>query len=170
MSAFGRLLLVSTALAPVLLVYGAAIFFEHRARAISLSVVAAIFVPMCHALLAYIRRHGSSEETTIEEVSGKDTDILSFLVAYMLPVALAEKIQVNPLALFTFLGLMGLVLFRADIYHVNPLMGILGYHFYEVKSQSGATYLVVTRRREPLLPGALAFVRLSRTLLLEREA
>jgi hypothetical protein len=64
---------------------------------------------------------------------------------------------------------MGLVLFRADIYHVNPILGMIGYHFYQVKSKTKVTYLLVTRSKAPLPPGDLAYIRLSRTLLLERD-
>lgn len=170
MTALGRLLLVSTALAPVLLVYGSAIFFERRMTAISLGIVAFLLLAICHLLLTYIRRHGSVEETEIEEVSGKDSDILSFLVAYLLPVVLAEKVEVNLLAFATFLAVMGLVLFRSDIFHVNPLMGMLGYHFYQVKSQGKVSYLLITRRKEPLVPASLRYVRLSRSLILEFDS
>lgn len=167
LSNMGRVLLVATALAPILLVYGAAIFFEHRVLATSLAVVAALLVALCHLLLRMIRRHGTNERVEVEAITAKDTEILSFLVAYMLPIILGEQVKANPLAITVFIGIMALVFFRSDIYHVNPLMGMLGYHFYEVTATSKVTYLLVTDRKDPLTPDDLITKRLSRNLLLE---
>lgn len=167
LSGLGRLLLVATALAPILLVYGAAIFFEDRDLAFSLVAVAVLLVVICHMLLRFMRRHGGSERVRLENVTAKDTDILSFLVAYMLPIILGEEFQANPLAIATFIGILGLVFFRSDIYHVNPLMGILGYHFYQVTTSSKISYLLVTTRKDPMRPGDLMVRRVSRNLLME---
>lgn len=154
-------------MAPILLVYGAAIFFENRDLALSLAAVAVLLVVVCHLLLRFIRHHGGTERVQIETVTAKDTDILSFLVAYMLPIILGEEVQANPLATATFIAIMGLVFFRSDIYHVNPLMGILGYHFYQITTSSKISYLLVTNRKDPMRPGDMTVRRVSRNLLME---
>jgi len=167
LSNLGRLSLTATALAPILLVYGAAIFFEKRIWAVVLTVVAALLVVICHLLLRHMLRHGMAERVEIESIKAKDTEILSFLVAYLLPILLGDKVTANPLAIVVFVGIMGLVFFRSDIYHVNPLMGMLGYHFYAVTTTSKITYLLVTTSKEPMRPGGLVYRPLSQRLLME---
>jgi hypothetical protein len=57
--------------------------------------------------------------------------------------------------LITFMTVVGLVLVQLQILHVNPLLGILGYHFYEIERADGDSALVISRSRQLPEPGAL---------------
>jgi hypothetical protein len=56
--------------------------------------------------------------------------------------------------------IVGLVLVQLQILHVNPLLGILGFHFYEVELSDSDTALVISRSRD-LPPKAVAGRRLA---------
>ena len=43
---------------------------------------------------------------------------------------------------------------QLQILHVNPLLGILGFHFYEVELKNSDTALVISRSRELPTNGA----------------
>lgn len=167
LNGLARLLLVSTSLAPILLIYAAAIVEERSVLATGLAVASVLLVLLCWLLLFYVTRVPGTESIEITSVSGKDTEIVSFLVAYMLPVLLGKQLESNLWALIVFVAVLGLVLFKANVHHVNPLMGMLGYHFYEVEASSKIKYLMITRRRTPFRPGTFLVKYLSPTLLLE---
>lgn len=38
------------------------------------------------------------------------------------------------------------VLWGTHSVQVNPILGMLGFHFYEVETKDGITYLMITRR------------------------
>ena len=44
--------------------------------------------------------------------------------------------------------MVGLVLVQLQILHVNPLLGMLGFHFYQVELKNSDTALVITRSRD----------------------
>jgi len=48
-----------------------------------------------------------------------------------------------PVALFVF-GVIFLAVYHSNSFHFNPLLGCVGFHFYEVKCDDGMTYLLVT--------------------------
>lgn len=51
-------------------------------------------------------------------------------------------------AITIFVGmLIFIVIFNSHTYHFNPLLGIIGYHFYEVKTSGGITYVLMTRKQ-----------------------
>jgi hypothetical protein len=45
------------------------------------------------------------------------------------------------LVLFTF------VAFTTHIYHFNPIFGLFGYHFFEVTTKNGISYVLMSKRQ-----------------------
>ena len=60
----------------------------------------------------------------------------------------ASKDPTNLIALSVFMLMVGLVLVQLQILHVNPLLGMLGFHFYQVELKNSDTALVITRSRD----------------------
>ena len=44
------------------------------------------------------------------------------------------------------LGIIFLVITHAGAFHFNPVMGLLGYHFYAVKDRDGIPNLLISRK------------------------
>ncbi len=167
LSSFARLLLVATSLAPVAIVYGASLLPGDWLGFATWVAVAVLLTVACLLVLAAARKHAEKESLNVGEGESKDTEVLAFLVAYVLPLIARDQTAANPWALVAFLAIMAAVVFRCNVYHVNPLLGVLGYHFYKAKATSGTTYLVVTKRPRPPTEGQLAVVLLSPFLALE---
>lgn len=55
-------------------------------------------------------------------------------------------------------------------YHFNPLMSVLGYHFYEVTDTGGVSYVLITRRSLHTARSAARVVRLSEYIILDVDA
>ncbi len=43
-------------------------------------------------------------------------------------------------------GMLLFVLWTTHAIQVNPVLGLLGYHYYEVETQEGITYLMISKR------------------------
>jgi hypothetical protein len=43
------------------------------------------------------------------------------------------------------LGIIFLVIAHAGAFHFNPVMGLLGYHFYAVKNGDGVSHLLISK-------------------------
>ena len=147
LSRFAQAFLAATALAPVLLVWAAASFAASRSYALSAVLVAVLLVGVCVGLLALAKRELQTDPVTITKAVRMDKEALGFLVAYALPVV-ASKDPTNLAALAVFMLMVGLVLVQLQILHVNPLLGMLGFHFYQVELENSDTALVITRSRD----------------------
>ena len=147
LSRFAQTFLAATALAPVLLVWAAASYEGSRTYAISAVVVALLLVGICVGLLGLAKRELQTDPLTITKAVRMDKEALGFLVAYALPlVALKDPTKLAALAVFMLM--VGLVLVQLQILHVNPLLGMLGFHFYQVELKNSDTALVITRSRD----------------------
>lgn len=82
----------------------------------------------------------------IKKVKSADKEVLGFFIAYALPLLFKGNAGLD-FGSWLLAGLMLIfVLWTTHALHVNPVLGLLGYHFYEVETQDGVTYLMLTRR------------------------
>jgi hypothetical protein len=145
LSRFAHALLVSTSLAPVALVYGLSLLPKNRSAALVCFGVAAALLGACLFVLRVASRKGERQQVRVTRSQNVDKDVLAFLVSYALPlVAPAQGGEVSP-AFWGFIALVAVVLYQAELVHVNPLLGMIGYRFYEVPRDGKSAALLVTR-------------------------
>lgn len=164
MSAFARLLLASTALCPALLVYAAALYHSSPQLSGGLLCIALALFLLCRLILNLAESNLAKKSVTIKSAKHQSGEVLSLFLTYLLPAALTDEVTANPLAFLVFLVLVGIVIFQSDTAHINPLLAILGYNFYEVETNEGTTHTVLVKGH--IKPGQLQFKRLSYRLLL----
>lgn len=85
---------------------------------------------------------------TIVKAKSADKEVLAFFIAYALPLIFRTPPGTAPSLdgwLFAML-LLVFVLWSTHTLQVNPVLGLLGFHFYEAEAQGGITYLLITRR------------------------
>jgi hypothetical protein len=152
LSRFAQISLAGTALAPVLLVWAAGSYDKRPIDAAAACIVAVLLVVMCLAILSVARRGLQHEPVGLKKATRLDKEVLAFLVTYALPLIAQGKDPTNMAALAVFVIVVGLVLVQLQVLHVNPLLGMLGYHFYEIECADGDSALVVSRSRH--LPAA----------------
>lgn len=170
LNTFAKFLLVSTSLSPVL---GAVVVnkIAHGEPAIQWGAwlaVALLLVFLCWAVLAYASRNAQKHTLHIKEFERDNKEVLAFLVAYLLPFLSNDKMgfTVDWLTGTYVLGLIFLVVAHAGAFHFNPVMGLLGYHFYTVKEGDGVSDLLISRV-ELRRPGKdVATVRLAQNIYL----
>lgn len=166
LSRFARLLLVLTSLAPVSLVYGVSYLPDRKWPALQWGCVAAFLVVACLSVMRGALTHGERHTVNAQRAKNVDKDVLAFLVSYALPLISPVHGESNALAFWTFLAVVAVVLYQAELVHVNPLLGMLGYRFYEIEQEGGDNALLIARSKSSR--ANITVVKLSTTLWLER--
>lgn len=166
-----RVLFALTAIAPISisLAYIYAVH-EHNMR---LAVVALFCCVLLGALSLWIvdraRERLEHLPIVVKKAKSADKEVIGFFVAYALP--LIFKGSASPdLGAWIMASLMLLfVLFSTHTLQVNPVLGMLGFHFYEVETADGITYLLITRRAINNVLSVTSVVQLSEYGILEAK-
>ena len=146
---FANLLLVSTSLSPIL---GAVAVNQYSlGKPLHLwlpwLVVALFLVLICWGILKYVARAAQKHTLKITQFEDKDKEVLAFLLAYLLPFVAAKDIltDVHWVTGAYVFAIILLVFAHARAIHFNPIMGMLGYHFYSLKDGDGVSVLLISR-------------------------
>lgn len=144
-----RALLAATALSPVLLTW-AYVLYKSTGSVFSASlpvVGACVLVLVCWGL---IRAAASTlaDVAPFDSVSVKpaDNDLVTFVLTYLLPLVGQGNSSVDMPAIAFAVALLFLIVLSTHAYHTNPLLALMGYHFYEIESSNGVTYSVISKR------------------------
>jgi hypothetical protein len=150
-------LLVASSLAPALFAYGIARLTDGKPvwDYAAWFLGAVMLIVACLAILRASRKRLEKQDMSIKSFKNSDKEVLAFLLAYLLPLA-AEKTLDFPshfaVALFVF-AVLFLAILHSNAFDFNPLLGLFGYHFYEIESADGMPFLLITRnvlRRQTL--------------------
>ena len=157
MNGFGKLLLVATSVAPVLLIYGSGRIGELVASTrswtpsevgpalVALSVLVTLF---CAWLLRRLERVTASSPLNIETktVEPIGQEPLTLLVAYAIPVVAAERADLASLfSVGAFSLVLGIMVWNMNLLHLNPVIGILGYKCFSLKCARGNDFVVISK-------------------------
>lgn len=146
---FAKILLVLSSLSPVL----GAVAVNQLALGKPLVswlpwvVVTLLLVVICWGLLHYAVKNAQKHKLKIEQFEDNDKEVLAFLLAYLLPlVSVKDTVaEIHWLTGAYVLVIILLVFTHARAFHFNPVMGLLGYHFYSLKSGDGISLLLISR-------------------------
>lgn len=125
---------------------------------------------ICWLMLLLVSRTGEQHRLTIKEFENRDKEIVVFLLTYLLPFLATDKLD------FTGEWITGAYIFsvifftvaHAGAFHFNPVMGLLGYHFYSIKDDSGASCLLISKKAVRRPGEALKVVELTDGIYLQR--
>lgn len=135
-------------------------------------VALAVAITLGASCVAIIRLAKTQLETmpiAIKKAKSADKDVIGFFVAYVLPLFFSKTVTVEPTAIFIFIALLAFVIWGTHSIQVNPLLGVFGYHFYEVDSESGISFLLVTRQKIVNVKSVKSVVQLTEYLILDRS-
>ncbi len=139
-----KLLLVATAFAPVMLTFAVVFWFDgERKFAVGLLGGAALAIIACVTVINLAATQLSKNPVAIKTIKPADKEIVGFVLAYLLP--LARGSQFDGVPMFVVLGVFFLVVMTSNAYHTNPLLGLIGYHFYEITIED-VGYTLLSRR------------------------
>ena len=150
MSSLSRFLLAFTSVAPALLTYAlVALYMREIKTAIILVIPAVIAVVIFSLMLKYMKGNLERMELKMMSVEAADQESLSLLLIYILPL-LRPQFEFSSVDWITW-GIVLVVLVGVMStgygYHFNPLLNLMGWHFYKVGTDEGMNYLLITRKR-----------------------
>lgn len=148
LSKFAKLLLVATALAPILLTRAfIAVLKGQYVEAVIEIALAILLTLICMLILSGVRKEQQTLSVgTIKQLQAADTQIIGFVITYLLPLAKPQDTPDDIRVLLFVLFILGLAFWNSNAYHFNPLLGLLGYHFYEVTSCNDIKFVLITKR------------------------
>lgn len=149
LNTLAKFLLVSTSLSPAL----GAVAVNQFSRGAAWTnwgawlAVALLLVFLCWALLRYAAGNIQKQRYRIQEFERSDQEVLAFLLAYLLPFASSGNMAFTGgwLTSAYIFGIIFLVIAHAGAFHFNPVMGLLGYHFYAVRNRGGVAHLLISK-------------------------
>lgn len=163
-----RILLALTAIAPLSISIA---FLFARAHHYEWAAIAVACCITLGWLARWIIGHASKTlemlPVVILKAKSADKEVIGFFVTYALPLVLRGQ-SAPDFAAWLFAGAMLLfVLWGTDTLQVNPVLGVMGFHFYDVETQGGISYLMVTRREISNVLSITQVVQLSAYGILE---
>jgi hypothetical protein len=96
-----------------------------------------------------------------------DKEVIGFFITYALPIVFRGDNSAD-LGAWLCAGMMLLfVLLITHSIQFNPILTFVGFHFYEVETADGITYLLITRRRINSVSSVRQVVQLSEHGIME---
>jgi hypothetical protein len=82
--------------------------------------------------------------TSVEPV---DQENVTFLLFYMSPLFVDKLGSLNFNVLIPALAIYALLTATSYSYHFNPLLALMGWHFFKVTTPEGVTYVLLTTKK-----------------------
>lgn len=147
LSSVAKLMLTATSLAPVALVYAWVLYADGRAKvALGLVAAAVALILIMVALLRYCRKHLERSKFKVTSIEAADREYITFILLYLSPLFTAQFGDLNWHILVPTMIIFVLVISTGYGYHFNPLLGLLGWHFYKVGTDEGVAYVLITKK------------------------
>jgi len=149
LSGTAKLLLVLTSFAPVLLTLAFMSWLQGQFKwgGVSNLSAAGLLIAIAVLTIHQAARRLETFEIQIQSLRTVDREIIGFLVAYLLPLISQPSAPLIDWRVAIFvLALFFMVVWGTHSYHFNPLLGMLGFHFYEVTTTGNITYVLITRK------------------------
>lgn len=162
MNLLGNLLLTSTAVAPVALVYAIVSLIENNLLlAFILVLICAILVILCLRLFKHISSRVPVSTLSITGIDSADKESLGIMVLYLVPFMRLSPSDFEWTLLIPAVALFVALVATGTSYHFNPLLNFFGWHFYKIDTKEGIKYLFITKKRScnvqrPITVGELA--------------
>lgn len=174
LNGLAKSLLMATSLSPVLgaVAVNQAARHEPWTRWSGWLIAAVLLVCLCWLLLRYSAKSAQQHEIHIKEFERNDKEVLAFLLTYLLPFVSSDKLTFVGdwfTGAYVF-GVILLVFTHAGAFHFNPLLGLMGYHFYSFKNDDGVSQLLISRTELRRPEKRLSTVRLAHGVYLNARS
>ena len=174
---FARLSLTATAIAPVGLIYAVVSTLQKQfTTAIWFLIGTSIAVIVCLVLLRTIKgrsgiRSSSSapERHRITSIEPADRENTAIILLYLMPLFTKDVVDLNweiwipTLLVFLAIGM------TSHIYFFNPLLSILGWHFYRMNTPENVTRILISKKTINNCEGTIIGIQLSDYTVLHAE-
>lgn len=166
-----KLMLTSTAIAPVLITYAWVAFQSDDIRSMLLLLAGCLLlVFICLVLLKFAQKHLEKVKFSVVSVEAADRENMGFLLLYLLPLFTSQFDSLNWQIWIPTIFIFGAVVATGYSYHFNPLLGLMGWHFYKVGTSEGVTYILITKKQLRNTIDTIEVGQLTEYIVMETEA
>lgn len=170
LSRLAKLMLTGTSLAPIALVYAWVLYSSGQTKsALGLVGVAIALVGLMVALLRYCRTHLERSQFKATSIEAADREYITFILLYLSPLFTAQLGDLNWNILVPTMIVFVLVISTGYGYHFNPLLGLLGWHFYKVGTEEGVAYVLITKKELRTAKQCLTVGQLTEYIVIDLE-
>lgn len=167
-----RLLLALTAISPIFV--SLAFSFATRANNVQLASLAMLGCLLlglsCVAIIHRCQAHLERLPIKVEKAKSADKEVIGFFVAYALPLVFRGQASASLGEWTLAAGMLLFVLWSTNSLQVNPVLGLLGYRFYEVETKEKVTFLLITKTKITSVSKITTVVLLSDYGILEAKS
>jgi hypothetical protein len=170
-SRLAKLLFLSTAFAPFLLVSAAVEIVRGSFLPLGLrdASIAVLLVFICWAIITFAVKKLQATTFTFNKLRIAGKEAIPLILTYSLPIARAAAAPLDWRPMTVIILFLGILAWRTHAYLFNPLLMLLGYRLYEVTADSTPTFLLVSHRTWLPTNQTLSTVRLFDHILIDRE-
>ena len=170
LNSVAKLMLTSTAIAPVLITYAWVAFQSDDIRSMALLLICCLtLVLICVGLLKYAEKNLERVKFSVVSVEAADRENMGFLLLYLLPPFTSQFDSLNWQIWIPTIIVFGAVVATGYSYHFNPLLGLMGWHFYKVGTKEGVTYILITKKQLRNTIDAIEVGQLTEYIVMETE-
>lgn len=164
-----KVLLVLTSLAPVCITFWFTEISKDWVliRGWHFFVIAVLMVGLCLLTMHISKNHLEIIPVQIKSISTSDKEVVAFFVVYLLPLVNESAFQVDLRILCFVFTLFFVSILTTNSYHFNPILGLFGFHFYEVTIDGGITYVLITKKSLTNTRSVQKVVQLSEYMILD---
>lgn len=164
----GRFLFTSTAVSPVGLIYAYALYEEGKSTEAQIALAVSLgLVLIAIIFLLSVRKALQKNEIELVAAETADQENVAFLLLYISPLFSSNASELNFGIALPVIALFVIVVMAGNNYHFNPLLNIVGWHFYKVNTVDGVSQVLITKETIRNVLGRRRVVELSNYVLLE---
>ncbi|CCJ07500.1 hypothetical protein [Methylocystis sp. SC2] len=170
LSGIARLMLTASSMAPIGFTYAWVAFTQNEkvvaVIAASFSVIAVI---SCVFTISYAKKFLERMNFKAAAVEAADKENIGFMLLYLLPLFTDKINTLNWQLWIPVIGIFSVITATGYSYHFNPLLGLMGWHFYKVESTDGVTFVLITKKHLRTAANKLVVGQLTEYILLDME-
>lgn len=136
--------------APLLLSFAFVWWSEKNTLQVPIICIVSTLILVSFMLIAfaYYKRNLPSIPINVTDVSPHDTYIIAYIISYLLPFVTMVIAECNLFLLCAISVFIILVVSIINAAMPNPILLLLGYHFYHVNAANGVSgYLLISKRK-----------------------
>lgn len=145
-SVLARATLFLSGYAPLFLIFSIQYFSKYGLWALAPAGLGAIAVV---GMIVWIKWLGNTGPVTVpvRAVRRKDAEVIAYIFAYVFPfLGLDLNDNGSTIGLAVFFVVLMVLNVSSNMVHINPMLNLLGYHVYEIDTDTEENHTLITRR------------------------
>jgi len=165
-----KIMLTATAIAPVGLVFAWIEFQSNSYYVMTIYILVTILLfGICAKIIQSAQKTLEKLNFSIETIEAADRESIGFLLLYILPLFTATLDKLNWQIWIPIVLIFSIIVGTGYSYHFNPLLNLLGWHFYKVTTPEGVVYVLLTKKELRNTKKQFQVVQLTEYIVLDVE-